>query len=191
MRYVHALREGVLLDNAFADTRFTPPAAHTTGVKSVLCLPLRAGHRLGVLYMENGAIAGAFSAARRELVEAIIPQIEISIEKASLVKALTEASKELARKNERLERADTHKDQFLAVTTHELRTPLHGIISATSLLIDSSPLTEEQREYASVVLSASKSLLTLVEDILDLTRIRVRAPLTSHRLRLLFYAHEW
>lgn len=190
IRYVHALREGVLLDNAFADTRFTPPATHATGVKSVLCLPLRAGDCLGVLYMENCAIAGAFSAARRELVEAIIPQIEVSIEKASLVKALTEASKELARKNERLERADTHKDQFLAVTTHELRTPLHGVISATSLLIDSSPLTEEQREYASVVLSASKSLLTLVEDILDLTRIRVRDNLRLFSCEFVSVAHS-
>ena len=55
----------------------------------------------------------------------------------------------------------------------ELRTPLHGIISATSLLIESQ-LTDEQREYGAVILSASRSLLTLVDDILDLTRIRVR-----------------
>lgn len=174
---MHALRDGVLLENAFGDARFAPPSSKTyaAGVKSVLCLPFRAGKRLGVLYMENASIAGAFTAARRELVEAIVPHIGISIEKASLVKQLTETSAELERKNERLQRADMHKDQFLAVTTHELRTPLHGIVSATSLLVDSAPLTEEQREYASVVLSASKSLLTLVEDILDLTRIRVRA----------------
>lgn len=124
--------------------------------------------------MENSTIPGAFTLARKTLVEAILPQIGISIEKAWLVQELTRASEELARKNETLQRADIQKDQFLAVTTHELRTPLHGIISATSLLFESAPLTDEQREYASVVLSASKSLLNLVEDILDLTRIRVR-----------------
>ena len=119
-------------------------------------------------------MAGAFTPARKALVEAVIPQFCIGVERARLIQALKDAGEELEKKNERLQRADIQKDQFLAVTTHELRTPLHGIISATSLLIDSSPLTEEQREYASVVLSASKSLLTLVDDILDLTRIRVR-----------------
>lgn len=66
-----------------------------------------------------------------------------------------------------------HCNAVLTRDLQELRTPLHGIISATSLLIDSQ-LTDEQREYGAVILSASRSLLTLVDDILDLTRIRVR-----------------
>src|SRR6185437_6232524 len=87
-------------------------------------------------------------------------------------------SEELAARNEQLQKAARLKDDFLAITSHELRTPLNGIIGTTSLLIDTS-LSEEQRDQVRVIESSSLSLLRLVNDMLDLSKIQGTHALSS------------
>jgi signal transduction histidine kinase len=70
----------------------------------------------------------------------------------------------------RAEQASAAKSQFLANMSHEVRTPLNGIIGMTGLVLDTE-LTQAQRQYAEIVRSSGESLLTLVNDILDLSKI--------------------
>ena len=67
-------------------------------------------------------------------------------------------------------RANVAKSEFLANMSHEIRTPMNGIMGMLGLLRD-TPLSEMQRDYVETASSSSQSLLSLVDDILDLSRV--------------------
>lgn len=79
---------------------------------------------------------------------------------------------ELAAARERAETADRAKGHFLATLSHEVRTPLNGVVGFASLLLD-TPLTPEQREYAQTIRSSSEALIDLTSQVLDFSRIEL------------------
>ena len=90
---------------------------------------------------------------------------------------LKEYAQELERKNQELEsalvtarEATQLKSRFLANMSHEIRTPMNGVLGMTDFLLG-TPLSSEQQEYAESIKRSADSLLMLINDILDLSRI--------------------
>ncbi len=90
------------------------------------------------------------------------------------IQLLKEKNAELQQLSERLKEADRLKDQFLAILSHELRTPLTAILGYAELSLEGiyDPLTPKQKEILSFIQSNGNKLLSLMEDLLDIAKIR-------------------
>ncbi len=84
-----------------------------------------------------------------------------------------EAEMAILAAKEAAEAANQAKTQFLANTSHEIRTPLNAIVGLTSLLLDTE-LTSDQQTFVEIARRSSHTLLTILNDILDLSRIEAR-----------------
>lgn len=81
------------------------------------------------------------------------------------------AAVEVLKAKEAAEQAKEMQEQFLANTSHEIRTPMNGIIGMTSQMLDTK-LSEEQQEYVNAIKESSNNLLVIINDLLDLSKIK-------------------
>nr|WP_296249539.1 ATP-binding protein [Pseudomonas sp. UBA4194] len=96
------------------------------------------------------------------------------------------AMQQLIRTREEAERANSAKSDFLAMMSHELRTPMNGVLGMLQLL-ETTPLNEEQSEYAALATESTEHLLKVINDILDFSRIERAAMDLEH---ISFNLHE-
>jgi len=111
---------------------------------------------------------------RMQMVDLLFSSFENAVQKnQELEKAIRElkaTQEELALAKEAAEKANQAKSLFLANMSHDIRTPMNGIIGMTDLCLDTK-VTGEQKEYLGMVKSSADSLLSLLNDILDFSKI--------------------
>jgi signal transduction histidine kinase/CheY-like chemotaxis protein len=148
--------------------------AENAGVKSFALLPgITAGRLVCVLCVHNGPAPYEFHASALRFLRSLAGQTAVTLENASLVAELKRNNMETAAANRKLRELDKLKSQFLAVATHELRTPLSVILGYNSMLAESlaDRLTEDERRTLSESTLACRRLIGLVNSMLDITQI--------------------
>jgi len=176
-------RQAVCVGDVTADPRYMM-AVGAPGVGSEMAAPLVVGERvIGVVNVESPRL-NAFSGDDLHLLTTLARQLATVFEKvrldtalekerASLARRVEERTAELNIANAELRQAARAKDEFLAGMSHELRTPLTAILGMSESLQEQvyGPQNEKQLEALRTIETSGQHLLTLINDILDLSKV--------------------
>jgi two-component system, NtrC family, sensor kinase len=141
--------------------------------RTVMAVPiLRDGRAIGTITVARRVVR-PFSDEQIALLQTFANQAIIAIENVGLFNELQARNREIEDKSRQLEVASQHKSEFLANMSHELRTPLNAIIGFSEVLSEKmfGELNEKQEEYSKDIHASGQHLLSLINDILDLSKI--------------------
>jgi signal transduction histidine kinase len=141
-------------------------SAEKVDFKSVVFAPMFwEGRGIGAIWVGRSFV-GAFTEKQISLLKTFADQAVIAIQNARLFREIQE-------KSAQLEVANKHKSDFLANMSHELRTPLNAIIGFSEVLLERmfGEVNDKQVEYLKDIHESGRHLLSLINDILDLSKI--------------------
>jgi signal transduction histidine kinase/CheY-like chemotaxis protein len=141
-----------------------------SGVIAALLLEWLVLRRVGLLSEQVTTIADSSDIERRVAVQGTDELARLGGDINHMLATLERVQVELRVAEEEAVEANTAKSRFLANMSHEIRTPLNAVMGMTNLLRESE-LSAEQRECVETIYQGSESLLTIISDILDLSKI--------------------
>jgi signal transduction histidine kinase len=164
----------LMSDDMQNDPRLYRPPNFPLVLKTAAVIPLRsAGVTVGTVSVYNRRDGQPFSDHDLRLLQILGDQVVVGLDRASVLEESKRNELALRTKNRELQRATQLKSEFLANMSHELRTPLNAIIGFSDLILEggTGELTPQQREFTEAVARNGKHLLSLINSVLDLSKI--------------------
>lgn len=161
-------------DDMDADPRSYRPPNLPLHLKAAAIIPLRsAGFVIGTISVYNRLDGHPFSEHDLRLLQILGDQVVVGLDRASVLSESRRNELALRAKNMELQRATQLKSEFLTNMSHELRTPLNAIIGFSDLLLQggAGEVPAQQREFVEAVLRNGKHLLSLINSVLDLSKV--------------------
>src|SRR5580765_6968599 len=172
--WVALRREALSLGERAPSTELGRHYKENRRITSALSLPLAIGERvIGVLNVNRINHTEPFGDHHLEVLRVFSEHIAAVIDRAEVMDRMGRRTRELEADNEKLTDMNRMKDVFLGTASHELKTPLTSVIAYAELLDDhDGKLSREQaREFVGRLRSEAQRLLSLIDDILDLSRL--------------------
>jgi signal transduction histidine kinase/DNA-binding NarL/FixJ family response regulator len=169
----HVVRTGepLVVRDVSTDPRLTRMAARQRGFRSLASFPLVSRRKvLGTLFVGTRDYR-EFSRQDIELLTSIGHQIGVAVENARLFAQAEQRTREAEKARQAAEEANRAKSVFLANMSHELRTPLNAILGFAQLMTRDPSLTAEQKENLETISRSGEHLLTLINDVLEMSKI--------------------
>ncbi len=150
------------------------------GIGSCLCVPLYAESVVMGALLFGAREVGAFTAREADMLEQMAPHLVAAIRNATLLEELKQSLDEVTRAreklhdaNEELKSLDEMKTNLLSNVSHELRTPLVAVMGYTDMILNEKggPINDTQREYLGIILRNVEKLVSLIENLLDFSRL--------------------